>query len=161
MCSGTPWAPGMSPPYSLHLATNSGRTEEAPCKTIGKLGRRSPTFLRRSKSRYGSPLNLYAPWEVPIAIAKESTPVSSTNSAACSGSVKRASLSDTLTSSSTPAKRPNSASTTTPCAWAYSTTCLVILTFSSKSWWEASIITEVKPPSTQSLQISKESPWSR
>ena len=39
---------------------------------------------------------------------------------------------ETLTSSSTPARAPSSASTTTPWSWAYSTTFLVISMFSSK-----------------------------
>ena len=59
-------------------------------------------------------LNLYAPWLVPIAIAKESTPVRVTKSITSSGLVYEASSADTLTSSSTPARRPSSPSTTTP-----------------------------------------------
>jgi len=35
MCSGTPCAPGMFPPYWLHQATNSGSTVEAPWSTRG------------------------------------------------------------------------------------------------------------------------------
>ena len=60
-----------------------------------------------------------------------------------------------------PARAPSSASTTTPWSWAYSTTWRVIAMFSAKGLEEASIITEVKPPSMQLLQISKLSPWSR
>ena len=67
-----------------------------------------------SKSSFGSPLNLYAPWLVPIAMASESTPVLSTNSAASSGTVKVAFLTSTFTSSSIPASLPSSASTTAP-----------------------------------------------
>jgi len=35
---GTPFAPGISPPNWLHVSTNSGITEEAPCNTIGVFG---------------------------------------------------------------------------------------------------------------------------
>ena len=62
-----------------------------------------------SKSNLASPLNLYAPCEVPIAIANESQPVCLTNSTASFTLVYLASLSETLTSSSTPANLPNSA----------------------------------------------------
>ena len=50
----------------------------------------------------------------PIAMARESTPVLSTNSAASSGSVKVAERASTLMLSSTPASLPSSASTQTP-----------------------------------------------
>ena len=80
--SGTPCAPGISPPNSLHFFTNSGKTVDAPWSTRGVSGIRLWISLRRSKSRYGSPLNLYAPWLVPIAIARESTPVRFTKSTA-------------------------------------------------------------------------------
>ena len=73
--SGTPCAHGISPPNSLHFFTNSGKTVDAPWSTRGVLGIRLWISLRRSKSRYGSPLNLYAPWLVPIATAGGSTPV--------------------------------------------------------------------------------------
>ena len=36
--SGTPTAFSILPPYLLINSTYSGRTEEAPCKTIGKFG---------------------------------------------------------------------------------------------------------------------------
>ena len=48
--SGTPWAPLIFPPNSLHLATNSGRTVEAPWSTRGKFGSRRVIVSRRSKS---------------------------------------------------------------------------------------------------------------
>ena len=53
-----------------------------------------------------------------MAMARESTPVRATNSAASSGSVNLAEHSSTLTLSSTPASLPSSASTTTPWSWA-------------------------------------------
>ena len=112
--SGTPFAPGISPPNLLHVSTSSGITVEAPCKTIGVFGIFSFTCFNISILNFASPLNLYAPWLVPIAIAKESHPVLSTNSFAWSGSVYLASASETFTSSSIPANCPNSASTTTP-----------------------------------------------
>ena len=56
--SGTPCAPGMSPPNSLHFLTNSGRTVEAPWSTSGVSGISLWISFSRSKSRYGSPLNL-------------------------------------------------------------------------------------------------------
>ena len=118
MSSGTPFAPGMFPPYLLHISTNSGITVEAPCSTIGVFGINSLTFAKISNLNLASPLNLYAPWLVPIAIAKESQPVLSTNSLACIGSVYIAASSATFTSSSIPASFPSSASTTTPLEWA-------------------------------------------
>lgn len=36
--SGTPFAPGISPPNLLHVSTSSGITVEAPCSTIGVFG---------------------------------------------------------------------------------------------------------------------------
>ena len=35
---GTPFAPGIFPPYLLQVSTSSGITVEAPCNTIGVLG---------------------------------------------------------------------------------------------------------------------------
>lgn len=64
---------------------------------------------------------------------------------ASSGLVRRASFSSTATCSSIPASRPSSASTVTPTAWAASTTRLVSRTFVSKSSWDLSIMTLVKP----------------
>ena len=98
----------------MHISTNSGITVEAPCNTIGVFGIFSFTCFKISNLNFASPLNLYAPWLVPIAIAKESQPVFSTNSFACSESVNIASEAETFTSSSIPASLPNSASTTTP-----------------------------------------------
>ena len=101
-----------------------------------------------------SPLNLYAPWLVPIAIAKESQPVLLTNSSAWAGSVYIASSAATFTSSSIPANFPSSASTTTPFMCAYSTTFFVNATFSSKSYFDPSIITDVNPLSIHILHVS-------
>ena len=100
----------------MQISTNSGITVEAPCNTIGVFGIFSLIFAKISNLNFASPLNLYAPWLVPIAIAKESHPVLSTNSFASSGFVYIASSAETLTSSSIPASFPSSASTTTPCA---------------------------------------------
>ena len=108
----------MSPPYLLHISTNSGITVDAPCNTIGVLGILSLISFKMSNLNFASPLNLYAPWLVPIAIAKESHPVLLTNSSAWAGSVYIASLAVTFTSSSIPANFPSSASTTTPLLWA-------------------------------------------
>ena len=108
----------MSPPNSLHIFTNSGITVEAPCSTIGVFGILVFTSFKISNLNFASPLNLYAPWLVPIAIAKESHPVLLTNSSACAGSVYIASFAATFTSSSIPANFPSSASTGTPCACA-------------------------------------------
>ena len=47
---------------------------------------------------------------------------------------------------------------TTPWSWAYSTTLRVRAMLSSKLWEEPSIMTEVKPPSMQLLQVSKSGP---
>ena len=69
--SGTPFAPGISAPYLLHISTNSGITVDAPCNTIGVFGINSLIFFRISNLNFASPLNLYAPWLVPIAIASE------------------------------------------------------------------------------------------
>ena len=95
---------------------------------------------------------------MPIAIANESTPVLVTNSSTSLGSVYIACSSATLTSSSTPAKRPNSASTVTLRGCAYSTTLRASAILSSNDKCEPSIITEVKPPSIHDLQRSKVSP---
>ena len=89
---------------------------------------------------------------------KESQDVLSTNSFAWSGSVYIASEADTLTSSSIPANFPSSASTTTPFECAYSTTFLVKAMFSSKSYFEPSIITDEKPLSIHILHVSKSGP---
>ena len=78
--SGTPFVPGISPPYLLHVSTSSGITVDAPCSTIGVFGILSFISFKISNLNLASPLNLYAPWLVPIAIAKESQPVLSTNS---------------------------------------------------------------------------------
>ena len=80
--SGTPFAPGISPPYLLHFSTSSGITVDAPCNTIGVFGIRVFTSFNMSNLSLASPLNFYAPWLVPIAIAKESQPVLLTNSSA-------------------------------------------------------------------------------
>ena len=83
----------------------------------------------------GGLVNLYAPWDVPIAIAKASTPVCRTKSAASSGSVSICAwlnMPEAPEPSSSPARpvsndpsTPNSPSTETPMAWAISTIFLV------------------------------------
>ena len=65
---------------------------------------------------------MYAPCEVPIAIASESTPVFETKSSTSLGCVKMWSSADT--SSSIPANTPNSASTVTSYLCAKSATFL-------------------------------------
>lgn len=88
-------------------------------------------------------------------MARASTCVRSTNYLAYYGSVN---LQVFATSSSIPPNVPNSASTETPRACAYSTTDFVIATFSSNGFAEASIITDVKPSSIALLQLSNVSP---
>ena len=56
--SGTPFAPGIFPPYSLHISTSSGITVDAPCNTIGVFGINSFTFAKISNLNLASPLNL-------------------------------------------------------------------------------------------------------
>ena len=46
--SGTPFAPGISPPYLLHISTSSGITVDAPCNTIGVFGNFCFTFANIS-----------------------------------------------------------------------------------------------------------------
>ena len=157
--TGTPLAPAIFPPNSLHVATAFWSTADAPWRTIGKPGNLLWISSSISNLNLASPLNLKAPWEVPIAIANESTPVLSTNSTASAGWVYL--WTSEVTSSSVPARTPSSASTTTPLECAYSTASLVILTFSSKSKWEPSIITEEKPASIQVLIASIFGPWSK
>ena len=118
-------ASGILPPWELMMSTYSWVTLLAPCKTIGNPGRRLLTSSRISNLSGGgtktpslflvhcSGLNLYAPWEVPMAIAKLSTPVLLTKSSTCSGFVYDDLPNSTLTSSSTPASVPSSASTVT------------------------------------------------
>ena len=111
--SGIPIASGIAPPYSLTILTYSCGTLDAPCKTIGNPGRRLDTSSRISSLNLGfcPGLNLYAPCDVPIAIARESTPVLVTKSKTSSGFVNCASYSETLTASSIPASFPSSPST--------------------------------------------------
>ena len=111
-------------------------------------------------SSLDSLLNLYAPCDVPIATAKVSTPVFSTNSLAVSGSVRIASFSSTLRSS-IPASLPSSASTETLFGWAIATTFLVTAMFSSYFRKLPSIMTLEKPAWTHLAAVSKSSPWSR
>ena len=59
--SGTPFAPGIFPPYLLQISTNSGITVDAPCNTIGVCGIFSFISFRISNLNLASPLNLYAP----------------------------------------------------------------------------------------------------
>ena len=114
-------------------------------------------------------MNLYAPWLVPIAIARASTPVFSTNSTAWSGSVTCSRpVPPAPCPSSIPPSTPISPSTVTPFACAISTTCRVASTLYSKlegvlpsGISEPSIITLVKPSSIADLQVSTLLPWSR
>ena len=87
--TGIPLAPAMSPPYWLQVSTAFGSTAEAPWRTIGKPGNLAWISSNISNLNCGlkSNGNLNAPWDVPIAIANESTPFLLTKSTACSGSV--------------------------------------------------------------------------
>ena len=51
--SGTPMALGILPPWSLIIFTYSCGTEEEPCSTMGKPGRRLETSFRTSKRSGG------------------------------------------------------------------------------------------------------------
>lgn len=71
------------------ISIHSCVTHDEPCITRCVLGNRAWISLTRSitkTSPVGRWLNLYAPWLVPIAIARASTPVSNTNRTASSGS---------------------------------------------------------------------------
>ena len=144
--TSTPMEPAILPPAALMRATSSCGTDEDPCMTSGKPGRRALIFSRTSKWRDCLPLNLKAPWLVPMAQARESQPVCLTKSSASKGSVRHALPSSTLMSSSTPPSMPSSASTEMPLACARSTTRLVIATFWSNGSCDASIMTELKKP---------------
>ena len=87
--SGTPMASFRAPPLALMSSTYLGVTEDAPWRTMGKPGRRLETSSRMSKRSWGlvPGLNLKAPWLVPMAMARLSTPVARTNSSTCSGLV--------------------------------------------------------------------------
>ena len=63
---------------------------------VGNRAVLSESFLKTSKCRDCEPLNLKAPWLVPIATANESHPLRSTNSRACMGLVNFASASSNL-----------------------------------------------------------------
>ncbi len=89
---GTPTAPSIFPPYLFIRSTYSCSTEEAPWRTMGNPGIRRSTSSRMSKRRGGadSPgftLNLNAPCEVPMEMARLSTPVFFTKSSTSLGSV--------------------------------------------------------------------------
>ena len=97
--SGIPTASFNAPPYLLIIATLSCGTEDDPWRTIGNPGIRLSISSRMSKRNGGgtripsalrvhcSGLNLFAPWEVPMEIANESTPVFFTKSSTKSGLV--------------------------------------------------------------------------
>ena len=95
-------------PKEIAFFTNSSGTSDAPCSTKGT-STASLISFNLSKSSFGSPF--YKPCAVPIATAKESIPVFSTKSLACSGLVYIASFSFTTKSSSCPPNLPSSAST--------------------------------------------------
>lgn len=61
---------------------------DAPCNTSGKFGMRDAISASMSKRNSASScVRLYAPWLVPIAIAKESVLVSDTNFSTSDGLV--------------------------------------------------------------------------
>ena len=82
-----------------------------PCMTSGKPGSSFWISLNTSRRRAWLPLNLNAPWLVPMATARESQPERSTNSRERAGSHSSASVSATRTWSSTPDTVPSSPST--------------------------------------------------
>ena len=131
--SGIPIASLTSPPNSFIIVVYCWGTADEPCNTIGNPGILLSISSNISSLNLGSSpgLNLWAPWEVPIAIANESTPVFVTNSSTSSGFVYV--WDSAFTSSSIPAKTPNSASTVTSFAWANSTTSLETSIFLAKS----------------------------
>lgn len=78
----------MSPPNLLIVSIYSAGTDDAPCKTSGVFGIFAWICSNMSKRNFSfADFRLYAPWEVPIAIANESVLVSDTNFCAMSGSV--------------------------------------------------------------------------
>ena len=142
--TGTPYVCGISPPYLLMISNHSWGTELDPCITRWVFGKAlwiSAILLIARTSPVGFLVNLYAPWLVPIAMAKASTFVFATKSAASSGSVKSISVesspSNPWPSSASPfpvskdPKQPNSPSTLTPTECAKSTTFFVTATLYS------------------------------
>ena len=83
-----PHVPDIFPPNSFMVVTSFCGMFDAPCNTNGNPGRRCATSAKISKRNSSlSDLRLYAPWLVPIAIAKESMPVAFTNFSTSSGLV--------------------------------------------------------------------------
>ena len=80
--SGIPIASSIFPPYWFIIATSLGSTDDEPCRTIGNPGIFSSISLSISSLIFGSipGLNLKAPCDVPIDIARLSTPVLLTKS---------------------------------------------------------------------------------
>ena len=138
--------------------TNSSGTSLAPCSTRG-----TSTTSRISASRWKSIFGvlLYKPCAVPIATARLSTPVSSTKRLASCGSVRNALSASTLMSSSTPPRRPSSASTLQSWEWQKATTDFTSFTFSANGKWLPSIIALRTPAWTLRRISSSDSWWSR
>ena len=88
-CSvGMPRAFDSFPPFLFIVSVRCDGMFDAPCSTNGKFGMRlaiSPKISNRNSSL--SLLRLYAPWLVPMAIAKESVLVADTNFSMSSGLV--------------------------------------------------------------------------
>ena len=160
-CVAMPRAFDMWPPNLFIVVIRCVGMLDAPCRTSGKFGMRlamSDNISNLSSS--SSDLRLWAPWLVPIDMAKESMPVCVTNFSASEGLVY-VEYSDDVFSSSMPDKVPSSASTLTLCLWASSTTVLEILTFSLNGSLLASIMTDEKPISMACRHVSMQVPWSR
>lgn len=106
-----PSAPEMCPPFSFMIVISFCGMFDAPCKTNGNVGIRLVISDNISKrNSWVVCLRLYAPWLVPIEIAKESIFVADTNFSILSGFVYVLSVPNVF-SSSKPDNVPNSAST--------------------------------------------------
>lgn len=156
-----PIAFSILPPNLLIVSTKSNGTDDAPCKTNGVDGISFCICSNMSKRNFSSAdFRLYAPWDVPIATAKESVWVSITNCFAIFGSVYVDS-SECVFSSSIPANTPSSDSTVAPRACAYRTTFAVAVAFSSISRLLKSSITLENPMFNACIHDSTDDPWSR
>ena len=132
----------------------SSGTPDDPCSTRGT---GTAACSRAMSSRSSAALRSVMACDEPTATASASTPVSATNRAASSGSVRTPGA----CAPSLPPISPSSASTSTPARAARSTTRRVVATFSAKSSFAPSYITEPKPRSIASSASSGSSAWSR
>ena len=128
-----------------------------PCRAIG-MPVASTRAVTRSWSSVGDAL--YRPCALPMAGAKQSTPVRSMKSTATSRLCCAETSSDP-TPSSTPWIPSISPSTCAPTCLASATTSMVCARFSATSSSWASNSTEFQPPARQSLITDRSGQWSR